>query len=134
MGKMKDLTGQRFGRLVAVEFTVVRVRGCVMWLCICDCGRPVNVSSERLIVGSVKSCGCLLKESGRLKLIQAAVRRRKEAEERISTGTKKCSNCNYIKKISDFYKSKRSLDGRCSQCKSCAYTLKISAANIKVNL
>lgn len=60
MGKAKDLTGQRFGRLVALNATEKRMdHGCVVWKCQCDCGNVVEISARRLVLGRVRSCGCL---------------------------------------------------------------------------
>ena len=57
--KIKDLTGQRFGRLVAVEPTKERSPGgSVMWLCRCDCGSTLEVWQSNLLGGRSKSCGC----------------------------------------------------------------------------
>lgn len=56
----KDLTGQRFGRLVAVEATEMRGQGgATIWRCRCDCGREAMVPSSQLLKGARKSCGCL---------------------------------------------------------------------------
>jgi hypothetical protein len=52
-----DLTGQRFGRLVAVEM-VDRHRG-AKWLCKCDCGRLHKAAAKYLRNGSLVSCGCI---------------------------------------------------------------------------
>lgn len=60
--KRKDLTGQRFGRLVAIKPTDEKTKaGCVIWLTKCDCGEDHYISSNRLLMG-VLSCGCLQKE------------------------------------------------------------------------
>lgn len=56
---MKDLKGQRFGRLTALKPTSERKSGCVVWECICDCGNIIKVSSHSLRTGNTKSCGCL---------------------------------------------------------------------------
>lgn len=76
MSKIKDLTGQRFGRLVVKELTEERARdGSVKWNCDCDCGKTTVVSSNALRF-STKSCGCLVsadlsnKSFGRLKVIR----------------------------------------------------------------
>lgn len=53
-----DLTGRRFGRLVAVTPTDRREHGCVVWRCLCDCNNVVYVSTHQLICGYTKSCGC----------------------------------------------------------------------------
>ena len=59
----KDLTGQRFGRLVAIkENGRDEQHGNVLWLCQCDCGNTVTVRIDRLTTGNTKSCGCLHKE------------------------------------------------------------------------
>ena len=59
----KNLTGQRFGKLVAVRPTEERHNGNVVWGCICDCGNTVFVPTTNLIHGSKKSCGCLRKSN-----------------------------------------------------------------------
>lgn len=59
MGKHgADLTGQRFGRLVALERLVERSGGRCLWRCRCDCGRELNVRADALRSGNTKSCGC----------------------------------------------------------------------------
>lgn len=59
---MRDLTNQRFGRLIALGLTEKRVGGSVVWECHCDCGNTVFVSSGNLTAGHTTSCGCLLRE------------------------------------------------------------------------
>lgn len=54
----KDITGQRFGRLVALEPLEERKRKRIVWKCQCDCGKIVNVVSSDLLNGKTKSCGC----------------------------------------------------------------------------
>lgn len=56
----KDLTGQRFGRLVVLGETEKRDRdGNVIWSCLCDCGNTAEVPGSSLTKGVKKSCGCL---------------------------------------------------------------------------
>lgn len=53
----EDLTGRRFGKLVAVkrmESKNTRTK----WLCLCDCGNQVIVNTHELKAGKTKSCGC----------------------------------------------------------------------------
>jgi hypothetical protein len=69
MSKIKDLTGQRFGYLVAIENVGKNERNQIVWHCKCDCGGTKNVSSEFLIRGSVKSCGCINKRLSELNSI-----------------------------------------------------------------
>lgn len=58
----KDITGQRFGRLIAINPTTERCGTFVMWECVCDCGIKKLISSRNLISGHTQSCGCLNKE------------------------------------------------------------------------
>ena len=55
----RDITGQRFGKLVAVEPTGRRASGTVVWRCRCDCGGEVYASLHQLSSRYRKSCGCL---------------------------------------------------------------------------
>lgn len=67
----KDMTGQRFGRLTVLRIAPVskalktsRIR---LWWVKCDCGTAERmVSGSCLRQGIVKSCGCLLREWGRI--------------------------------------------------------------------
>ena len=71
LGKnQKDLSGMRFGRLTVLNKTEYKAKdGCIMWKCVCDCGKTVNVRSHNLISGGTKSCGCF-KEEQRIKGIR----------------------------------------------------------------
>lgn len=61
MGTYQDLTGKRFGRLVALEPIGRDNRGYVIWRCKCDCGNEKNVATRYLGKGT-SSCGCYSKE------------------------------------------------------------------------
>lgn len=67
---MKDLSGQLFGRLVALEPTQERKSGSIVWKCQCQCGNIVNISSHSLKTGNTKSCGCLNLEKKRERIIR----------------------------------------------------------------
>lgn len=56
-GNYRDLTGQRFGRLVALRR--VNDTGRARWECLCDCGKIKVVSGNAMQQGSVQSCRCL---------------------------------------------------------------------------
>ena len=58
MGKLIDLTGQRFGRLTVIDRAPNNGRR-TMWLCRCDCGNLHPVMGDNLTAGKSKSCGCL---------------------------------------------------------------------------
>lgn len=57
-----DITGQRFGKLVALR-PVKRpgLRG-TYWECECDCGNVTCVRTSHLTAGEIVSCGCHRKE------------------------------------------------------------------------
>lgn len=61
MGKLIDLTGQKFGRLTVIEKAESKGKSSY-WLCKCDCGNYVSVKSWSLRSGRTKSCGCLNNE------------------------------------------------------------------------
>lgn len=58
---MKDLSGQKFGRLTAIEPIGKNKFHNVIWLCHCDCGNEINVLGGNLTKGNTKSCGCIQK-------------------------------------------------------------------------
>lgn len=63
MGVIKDLTGQRFGRLTAKSLSSVRTASnAAMWNCVCDCGKKARVRSASLTTGNTTSCGCAQSE------------------------------------------------------------------------
>lgn len=55
----KDLSDQRYGRLMVLKFNRKDKRGKTYWHCRCDCGNETIVRSDPLINGSIQSCGCL---------------------------------------------------------------------------
>lgn len=54
----KDITGKRYGRLVAIGPIGTNKQG-VIWACQCDCGASMSVHGYLLRSGNTKSCGCL---------------------------------------------------------------------------
>lgn len=65
MSTVKDLTGQRFGRLTVIRRDGSSRQGLAAWLCRCDCGRECVVEGAMLRKGNTKSCGCLHSEAAR---------------------------------------------------------------------
>lgn len=49
----RDLAGQRFGRLIAVEYDTTKHA----WVCLCDCGAWSRVRAWSLTSGGSRSCG-----------------------------------------------------------------------------
>lgn len=63
MRNYKDISGMRFGRLIALEPIGTAPHGKPLdWLCKCDCGHITVINGSRLRNGSTKSCGCLQRE------------------------------------------------------------------------
>lgn len=63
-----DLTGQRFGRLTAIEPAGTRQTSGVksmFWRCVCDCGKETVVPASNLRSGGTRSCGCLRSQSSK---------------------------------------------------------------------
>lgn len=64
MGKLKDLTGLRFGKLTVVKRCADNNNGGKpQWDCICDCGKHTVVASSQLVSSRTRSCGCLVGEA-----------------------------------------------------------------------
>lgn len=61
MTPLKDLTGKRFGRLVAVRFDTIK-NGVTRWIFHCDCGTEKSIASNNVIIGTTQSCGCKRKD------------------------------------------------------------------------
>lgn len=63
----KDLTGQRFGRLLVLEVAEPKKfpsgQSHTQFRCKCDCGKEVVVLSRNLLTGNTRSCGCLALET-----------------------------------------------------------------------
>lgn len=54
-----DITGQRFGKLVALEKTDNKDnKGNYLWRFQCDCGNIKEVRKYVVMNGRLKSCGC----------------------------------------------------------------------------
>ena len=63
-GRRVDITGDRFGRLVAISY-VGYLKKQSWWKCRCDCGKEKMVSLTLLRRGASQSCGCLQSEVAR---------------------------------------------------------------------
>ena len=62
VSEIRDLSGQRFGRLVVVNraknFICSSGREITMWHCVCDCGVEKDVASTSVVNGATTSCLC----------------------------------------------------------------------------
>lgn len=66
MSKLRDLTGEVFGRLTVIKRAdnVIAYNGVqeVMWHCVCSCGKSTISRGKTLKSGYAESCGCLRRE------------------------------------------------------------------------
>ena len=52
----RNIAGQKFGKLTAIEFKKINKHS--YWKCLCDCGKVVYISLGNLTSNRQKSCGC----------------------------------------------------------------------------
>lgn len=104
MKKTKDLTGQRFHRLLAERRAGNAKNGEPLYSCLCDCGNGTITRGQHLRSGSVKSCGCFKSEHSRANIIK------------ISTTHGHCANG-----VSPTYESFVAMWARCTYDKHPAY-------------
>jgi len=61
---MKDLSGQRFGKLTVLHRLDEKIGSSYAWLCQCDCGNTLKVSTNALLsTPGTRSCGCGRREA-----------------------------------------------------------------------
>ena len=79
MSAVKEMEGQRFGRLVVAKRAGSDHRGKARWLCRCDCGREVIRQGPSLRRGRTVSCGC---NKGEWTTDPARLKKREQARNR----------------------------------------------------
>ena len=62
IGRLIDLTGKRFGRLLVLRRNGTAKDGTPLWECQCECGNIRDIRGTALRSGSTLSCGCLHSE------------------------------------------------------------------------
>ncbi len=98
---IKDLTDQRFGKILVISMAGRNPLRNVVFNCRCDCGKDVVIAGFRLTAGKV-SCGCYRKN-------------RVEADRE----SKRCARCELTKPIQEFSLRKNSKDGHGCYCVPC---------------
>jgi hypothetical protein len=72
-GRLKtDYTGMKIGRLTVKRYIPdfnPETKRKPKWECICDCGNTTYLATQYLSDGRIKSCGCLLSEVSRDKML-----------------------------------------------------------------
>ena len=59
LNHIKNIKGQHFGKLLAIEQIGIDSNHNALWRCKCDCGNEKIVPSITLLRGDCNSCGCL---------------------------------------------------------------------------
>lgn len=66
MAELKNLVGERFGKLTVIDraddYVSPQGRRLVKWKCVCDCGNVIDVTAVHLRSGDNVSCGCYGKQ------------------------------------------------------------------------
>ncbi len=63
----RDISGQRFHKLVALYPTPMRKYHYVVWHCRCDCGNEIDVPRNCLVQGHTTTCGHWRRPKGGLR-------------------------------------------------------------------
>lgn len=93
MLKVLDLTGQRFGRLVALNKEPSQNKH-TYWRFKCDCGQEKVIQTGHVVNGLIQSCGCLKLEEERKKNKKCAICGKEFVVEGFGQATRKyCLNC-----------------------------------------
>lgn len=58
MTAVRNLVGQKFGRLTVISRNENREGGTARWNCLCECGNQTVARRNNLITGDSTSCGC----------------------------------------------------------------------------
>lgn len=86
IGRGKDITGQRFGKLVAIKRIGISKDKRATWLFKCDCGTEKEIEIVRVLHRNLKDCGCL--KIGRMNNITGKIFGRLTAIELIGASPK----------------------------------------------
>ena len=82
----KCLIGKKFERWFILDFIEYRGKKCKQyWLCLCDCGKIVEVRGDGLCNGTSRSCGCLKNEEFGLRTRGNKLRRKAYGEAALNT-------------------------------------------------
>lgn len=61
--KRTDLTNKTFGRLTVLDYAYTSKNGRPFWRCKCVCGNVKDIAAKDLKRGTIRSCGCLRRET-----------------------------------------------------------------------
>ncbi len=113
--KIRDLTGERFGKLMVESITDKRNSlGSVMWLCVCDCGISKLIASSNLLHSyhPTRSCGCFNRDRHLQRTLPSTIGNMRALIYRYKRGAK-LRNLIYDLSEEDFHKLTQ---GHCFYC------------------
>ncbi len=55
---IRNLTGRRYGMLIVVDRGKMN-KQLTLWKCKCDCGSTLQLATQLLLTGKIRSCGCV---------------------------------------------------------------------------
>lgn len=92
--KKLDLLGQKFGRLLVIDFEPFVKNKDSHWKCQCDCGKIIVTKGTNLTHGVTKSCGCLRRDTlrktrndtrdQRIKTLRLTLKNRRKPESEVA--------------------------------------------------
>jgi hypothetical protein len=89
---MPVIADSRYGRLETLRRIGTAKDGHKLWLCLCDCGNTIEVQSNNLITGSVKSCGCIhleyLKSDNMREIVSKTFKNKPKSKEHLANFSK----------------------------------------------
>ena len=61
----KNIAGQRFGNLTAIQRDFSKENKRLCWFFQCDCGNVKSIGKNNVVNGNTTSCGCYVRESAK---------------------------------------------------------------------
>jgi hypothetical protein len=94
MSKSIDITGQRFGQLVAIKIVGKNQDRRLLWLCQCDCGQETIIQGKHLRTAHTLSCGCLQRNTAAKRFTKHGQSHRTSEYNRWKSMHQRCTNPN----------------------------------------
>ena len=122
MGKVIDITNQKFGKITALYDTGIRKNRQALWHCKCDCGNECDILGSSLRSGHTTSCGCKGYESKAENLIgqkfnQLTVLEREGSDERRHALWKCRCDCGNFRTLT----TSELKSGTAKACRECSF-------------
>lgn len=116
--KFKDITDERFGKLVVMypveNFDNNGKKRLGVWHCKCDCGNEKDILGVSLRYGATQSCGCYQRE--RISQLDMSLR---EYDTNGNIVKRICQCCKRMLPINEYYRNSYTADGYSGVCKYC---------------